>query len=170
MPGDALFNVICMFHVLEHMDGLDDLFASLARLLRPDGHLFLAVPEAAWTERNETAGLLLDMPPGHIGRWQMSAFRAFCYRLGWEIVEHAAEPEPRLNAASQALAWRYLRRAQDGARWPQITCNFAEGLPHRARHLAKAGAALLDPPSLLASAAAATGPCFPPSLWLHLRR
>jgi SAM-dependent methyltransferase len=170
MPGDALFDVICIFHVLEHMDGLDDLFGALARLLRPHGDLFLAVPDAAWTERNETTGLLLDMPPGHIGRWQMSAFRAFCHRLGWEIVEHAAEPEGRLEAARHALAWRYLRRAQDGARWPQITCTFAERLPYSARRLSKATAALLDPPCWLATAAAATSPSLPPSLWLHLRR
>ena len=170
LPDTGAFDVICLFHVLEHMDGLDALFATLARLLRADGHLFLAVPEAAWTERNENAGLLLDMPPAHIGRWQMSAFRAFARRLGWHIVEHAAEPRPRLRAAREALAWRYLRRAQDGARWPQFTSGLAERLPHRARRLSKAAAALVDPPSWLATAAAATSPGLPPSLWLHLQR
>ena len=170
LPGNALFDAICMFHVLEHMDGLDELFASFARLLRTQGHLFLAVPEATWTERNETTGLLIDMAPEHIGRWQMSAFQAFCNRLGWQIVEHDAEPEPRLVTARQALAWRYLRRARDGVRWPRMTSNFAERLPHRARRPAKAAAALLDPACLLACAAAATGPRARPSLWLHLRR
>lgn len=169
-PGAALFDVICMFHVLEHMDDLDDLFVTLARLLRPGGELFLAVPDAAWVKRNETMGLLFDMPPGHIGRWHISAFRAFSQRLGWYIIEHAAEPEPRLRAATQALAWRYLRRAQDGSLWPRLTCSLAERLPRRTKRLSKAAAALLDPPCWLASINVALSRGLAPSLWLHMRR
>ena len=41
---DASFDVITMWHVLEHVDDLHEQFASLQRLLNPGGRLILALP------------------------------------------------------------------------------------------------------------------------------
>ena len=42
--ADASFDVITMWHVLEHVDDLHEQFASLQRLLKPGGRLILALP------------------------------------------------------------------------------------------------------------------------------
>ena len=63
------------FEFVEHMDDLDGLFGRISQLLRNDGLLFIAVPNAGRVAFNEQNGSLLDTPPNHIGRWSPAAFR-----------------------------------------------------------------------------------------------
>jgi 2-polyprenyl-3-methyl-5-hydroxy-6-metoxy-1,4-benzoquinol methylase len=67
-------DVICLFQVLEHMDGLHVLFEKLNWLLKPGGSIFIAVPNQNMIEFNELNGALLDMPPNHVGRWKRRCF------------------------------------------------------------------------------------------------
>ena len=41
---DCSFDVITLWHVLEHVPNLEDHFKLFKRLLKPDGHLIIAVP------------------------------------------------------------------------------------------------------------------------------
>ena len=72
---DQPFDAIFLFQVVEHMDDLDGLFGRISQLLRNDGLLFIAVPNAGRVAFNEQNGSLLDTPPNHIGRWSPAAFQ-----------------------------------------------------------------------------------------------
>ena len=110
----APFEVVCLFQVLEHLDGLDVLFEQLGRLTTPDAHLFVAVPNDARIAFNERNGSLLDMPPNHIGRWTRPALDALSERHNWRVVAHEIEPEGAASKARELVTYRYMRRRQKG--------------------------------------------------------
>src|SRR5208337_399944 len=68
------FDIVCMFQVLEHMDRLELLFKKLNLLMKSGGNLFISVPNQRLIEFNENNGALLDMPPNHVGRWNIRCF------------------------------------------------------------------------------------------------
>lgn len=106
------FGVVCLFQVLEHLDGLDELMAHLGALTTPDAHLFVSVPNDARIEFTEHHGGLLDMPPNHVGRWTREAFQALAGRHGWRLVGHEVEPEGVLAKVRELVTYRYMRRRQ----------------------------------------------------------
>lgn len=103
---------LCLFQVLEHMDGLDALLARLNELLVPGGRVFIAVPHIARIMHNESHGSLLDMPPNHISRWTETAFRAFAARAGWTLTDFRVEPQRWRDFVKQDLVYSHMRRAQ----------------------------------------------------------
>lgn len=108
-PFDAIF----MFAVVEHMDDLDGLFGKLARLLRPNGLLFITVPNAARIDFQECHGSLRDMPPNHIGRWSPEAFRTVGARHGVRLDKDEIEPFSLVAFAKKDTHYFYLLRSQD---------------------------------------------------------
>ncbi|WP_374090751.1 class I SAM-dependent methyltransferase [Methylomicrobium lacus] len=120
-PGQ--FDLICMFQVLEHMDRLDVLFKTLNSLSKFDSHLFISVPNAEQIEFNETHGCLLDMPPNHIGRWNLHGFEQIAVAFGWTLAEFRIEPLNVKDALKQQIAYRYLKISQDSSTWAnKIEC------------------------------------------------
>jgi SAM-dependent methyltransferase len=118
LPLDSFggrFDVVCLFQVLEHLDGLDQLFDHLRRLTRDAAHVFVAVPNDRRIAFNEEHGSLLDMPPNHVGRWTRGAFEAIAQRHGWRLLAHEVETEPAVSKAKTHVAYRYVRRRQDPA-------------------------------------------------------
>jgi len=109
---DGTFDAICMFQVLEHLDGLDGLFEKLTASLNPGGGLFLAVPNDRRIEFNEKNGALLDMPPNHIGRWNRKAFMKIAARSGLHLLDHSVEPFSVPAFIAQFAHYRFLRRSQ----------------------------------------------------------
>ncbi len=85
--GAQQFDAICMFQVLEHLDRLDNLFDSLAKLCSQSGEVFIAVPNTAHTVVQERLTLFLDMPPLHVGRWTEGSLRRLANRHGFEVLE-----------------------------------------------------------------------------------
>jgi SAM-dependent methyltransferase len=106
------FNAIFLFQVVEHMDNLDDLFASLYRLLDSNGALFIAVPNQKRIMFNEMNESLLDVPPNHIGRWSPAAFEIIGARHGLRLDRHELEPFSLIDFVIRDIAYSYLRRAQ----------------------------------------------------------
>ena len=164
----APFDVICLFQVLEHLDGLDDLFGHLGKLAAPDGHLFAAVPNADRIAFNETHGSLLDMPPNHVGRWTRAAFEAVAARHAWRVAAHEVEPQHRFAGVRQLVMYRYMRRRQDAG----SAANRVERVPSPPvrrvlRVVAAAAYGLAAAPAALALARADG---LGDSQWVHLRR
>jgi Methyltransferase domain len=112
---DNGFELICMFQVLEHMDRLNELFKQLNALSNSHTHLYVSVPNAAQIEFNETNGCLLDMPPNHIGRWNLQAFERIGTAYGWKVAEYQVEPFNMKETLKQQVAYRYLRVSQDAS-------------------------------------------------------
>jgi len=106
------FDTICLFQVLEHLDRLEVLFQKLHAMLKPDGAIFMAVPNFRRAEFNETHGALLDMPPNHIGRWKRKSFEIVAAEYGFILQTHLTEPFDLFSAWKQLTHYRFLRAAQ----------------------------------------------------------
>ncbi len=106
------FDIVCMFQVLEHMDKLDILFQKLNWLMKKGGSLFIAVPNPKLIEFNELNGALLDMPPNHIGRWNIKCFEVIAQQYGFKIEDHKVEKFSLTSVAKQFITYRYLRNSQ----------------------------------------------------------
>jgi len=108
----ASFDFIFLFQIVEHLDGLDELFARIRSLLKRGGSAFCAVPNFARIEYQEANRSLLDLPPNHIGRWTSQAFEAASRRNG--LVLRSAELEPLSWAEFlwHDISYSHIRRAQ----------------------------------------------------------
>jgi hypothetical protein len=115
--GNAdVFNVVCLFQILEHMDRLRELFARLRMLTSSKADLLIAVPNVKRNSFNEHNGALLDMPPNHIGRWTESSFGALAKREGWAVVRFLVEPTNSRRSWQQFAIDRYANASQrDGS-------------------------------------------------------
>lgn len=86
------YDAVVLFQVLEHMENAKELFEFLtSRLLRPGGHLIIAVPDPdGYLKELETN--LLDMPPHHNSCWGLATFEHLQSQYGLRLVEHRKEP------------------------------------------------------------------------------
>ena len=108
------FDVVCMFQVLEHMDGLDSLFVRLNWLTsKENASLFIVVPNPKRIEFHELNGALLDMPPNHVGRWNRECFEIIAKRYGWKVDRHETETtEQFISKLGTFGMYRYLCKSQ----------------------------------------------------------
>lgn len=85
------YDTVVLFQVLEHMENAKELFEFLsARLVRPGGHLIIAVPNPDGYLKEMDINLL-DMPPHHNSCWGLSTFEHLHSRFGLQLVEHKKE-------------------------------------------------------------------------------
>jgi SAM-dependent methyltransferase len=90
----GLFDAVCMFQVIEHVDDPLSFIGTALRLLKPGGLLILSVPDNAGPVRHFSADLT-ELPPHHVSRWRASTFEIGLPRLGLEVLRTAREPLPR---------------------------------------------------------------------------
>jgi SAM-dependent methyltransferase len=163
------FDFIFIFQVVEHMDHLDALFQRLEYLLKPDGAIFVAVPNQVRTSYQETSGSLLDMPPNHIGRWTKKAFDAVAARAGLRVIAAEIEPFDTKSFILEDMSFSHLQRAQD----PNSLAGKIRRLPEgRLRWCIEAALAVLWAPTRLPMWRRAFGnrENMGGSLWVHLER
>jgi hypothetical protein len=108
-PYRNCFDVICMFHVLEHMDDVHRVFECITGLAANRADLFIAVPNAKQREILDHSGVKLDVPPVHIGRWNRRCFEIMAERHGWVLVSHEVEPPARLEELRRFLYYQVSR-------------------------------------------------------------
>lgn len=143
------FDFIFLFQVVEHLDGLDELFARIRWLLKSDGSAFCAVPNAARIEYQQTNRSLQDLPPNHIGRWTPRAFDAVSRRHGLMVRSAEIEPLSWTEFLSHDISYSHIRRAQLK---PDGIIGRIRSLPRGpARRLTEAALAALFIPTRLAA-------------------
>jgi SAM-dependent methyltransferase len=106
------FDFIFMFQVVEHMDGLDQLFSRLCELLKPGGSVFIAVPNRHRIEYQEAHASVLDMPPNHVGRWTLQAFAELSVRHGLQVAASEIEPMDWAEFLQHDISYSHIRRTQ----------------------------------------------------------
>ncbi len=86
------YDTVVLFQVLEHMENAKELFEFLtSSLVRPGGHLIIAVPNPdGYLKELETN--LMDMPPHHNSCWGLATFEHLQSQFGLQLVEHKKEP------------------------------------------------------------------------------
>ena len=73
------YDIICLFQVLEHVPNPGSLLNSVMRMLKLDGRLIIGVPDnsvRATTSIFNKENDLLNMPPHHMGLWDMISLAA----------------------------------------------------------------------------------------------
>jgi 2-polyprenyl-3-methyl-5-hydroxy-6-metoxy-1,4-benzoquinol methylase len=86
------FDAVVSFQVLEHMDNLKALMELYVnKLVRPGGHLIIAVPNPDGYLK-ELGVNLLDMPPHHNSGWGLPTFKFLAEQYGLTMVEYVQEP------------------------------------------------------------------------------
>jgi 2-polyprenyl-3-methyl-5-hydroxy-6-metoxy-1,4-benzoquinol methylase len=125
-PGT--FDAVCMFQVLEHMDRSDEVFTALRTLTKPDGQLFIGVPnDASVTWQEEQTGFW-EMPPNHIGRWTRPAIESIASRHGFRVLDHRYE-----EAGNFAELWEMAKcRCQARAYSPETVSGRVNAMSVRA--------------------------------------
>jgi SAM-dependent methyltransferase len=85
------YDVVCAFHVIEHVADPLGFGRDLTRCLRPGGRLCIAVP--AWgSPITDIPNFVFNAPPHHLSWWNEAALRALANRLNLAI--EAVEPVP----------------------------------------------------------------------------
>jgi 2-polyprenyl-3-methyl-5-hydroxy-6-metoxy-1,4-benzoquinol methylase len=86
------YDTVVLFQVLEHMQDVKEVFEFFsAKLVRPGGHLIIAVPNPEGYLK-EVSLNLLDMPPHHNSSWSFSTFEHLDVQFGLKVVEYYKEP------------------------------------------------------------------------------
>lgn len=86
------YDTVVLFQVLEHMEDAKELFEFITtKLLRPEGHLIIAVPNPDGYLK-EMGINLLDMPPHHNSCWGLSTFEHLQTQFGLQLMDYQREP------------------------------------------------------------------------------
>jgi 2-polyprenyl-3-methyl-5-hydroxy-6-metoxy-1,4-benzoquinol methylase len=105
------YDVITLFHVLEHVEDPAGLIASISACLRPGGLFALSVPNPRrlalhWCREE------WDYPPHHLTRWTPQALLNVLRTHGFQILEQHSEPLrtlPQLHSVWCDLLWEAWR-------------------------------------------------------------
>lgn len=113
------FDIICFFHVLEHLDQPEDFFNTLFGMLTKEGKIVFSVP-------NPNRIMLAcgrdswDYPPNHLTRFSLPGIKQFLNRLNFKPVSIKAEPKD-LNFLSFLSFSVYYFLHKIGIKWPYDT-------------------------------------------------
>lgn len=110
----ARFDVACALQVLEHLPDVSVLVEACSTVLRPQGRLYLAVPNG---DRLVGRFEPQDCPPHHISRWRERDVHMLAERFGFDVVRVDREPihnDMRRLVVRRALE-RRLRLGRAGA-------------------------------------------------------
>ena len=109
-PGEK-FDVVTFFEVLEHQAAPVEFLEKVKACLRPGAYIALSVPNR---ERWLTGPDVLDYPPNHFLRWNVSALRNLLSAQGFEILSVREQPAGVVHAAQMiniALRTGLMRKA-----------------------------------------------------------
>lgn len=107
--GEATYDAVTAFQVLEHVEVLGDFVAACVRLLRPGGRLILSVPNND-SFLKDCGVLPLNCPPHHVTLWNRRALEFLPSLFPIDIVRIEKEPLQPANLGwyQAAMEARYL--------------------------------------------------------------
>jgi SAM-dependent methyltransferase len=124
--GGSRFDVICMYHTLEHMADIDGVFREIGLLLESGGSFFASVPNADATTIQEELTEFYDMPPNHVAAWNPVAIERAATRRGFQVVGMELQPIDNVGTARRLALYSVNARsaragtidgAVNGLRW-----------------------------------------------------
>lgn len=98
-----VFDAVCGFQVLEHVSQPCELIKAMVQVLAPGGKLMLCVPNKDSFLRHQYN--LLDMPPHHMTRWNVTSFRFLEGLFPLRISRVSFEPLARYHIYGYVFAY-----------------------------------------------------------------
>ncbi len=97
------FDIVCFFHVLEHLEDPHAFVANVNKLLKDEGYIVLSVPNP------KRIGLIFgreswDYPPHHLTSWNKRSLEALLQLNNFEIVNLKDEPLNLLKVLPDCLS------------------------------------------------------------------
>ena len=92
------FDAVVFFHVIEHLDNLDQFFYDLSNLVTLGTPLYFSCPSPIRYSQYLEPHLLVgqkefwDYPPHHQTRWNQKNIDLFLERMGWQLLKYETEP------------------------------------------------------------------------------
>src|SRR5205085_9798046 len=85
------YDLVCAFHVIEHVADPLGFALDLVRCVRPGGHLCVAVPGRC-SPITDIPNFVLNAPPHHLSWWNETSLRALADHLGLVVDNIEALP------------------------------------------------------------------------------
>lgn len=82
------FDTVCAFQVLEHVVDVRGLLHDMLEVLKPTGRLILAVPNNEPYIRRYDSYSTWNLPPHHIGLWDLDSLDRMARHFGMRITDH----------------------------------------------------------------------------------
>lgn len=90
--NDLNFDVICFFHVLEHLENPKDFFHKVSKILNKNGFLCISFPNPNRLSLKILKREYWDYPPHHLTRWNEKSIKYLLNLYNFEIVKISEEP------------------------------------------------------------------------------
>lgn len=106
-------DIVCLFQVLEHMTDMHFFFEKLNQFTLKGARLYLSVPNHYHRCFFERHGFYYDLPPIHVGRYNVNSLAALSEKHGWHILQHLVQPTTygeriKKFLFSQFARWQFI--------------------------------------------------------------
>jgi 2-polyprenyl-3-methyl-5-hydroxy-6-metoxy-1,4-benzoquinol methylase len=91
IENKSKYDLVCNFHVLEHVPALDSFLKSSIEVLKNGALMLIAVPNNATFIKNDFKNVL-NMPPHHVGLWTEESLKRLTSIYPLELIEIKTEP------------------------------------------------------------------------------
>jgi len=86
------FDIVCFYHVLEHVENPIDFILKTKKFLKKDGYIVFSVPNPDRLAPSLLKRELWDYPPHHLTRWNETSIDFLLTKAGLEKVGYFKEP------------------------------------------------------------------------------
>jgi len=97
------FNVVCSFHVIEHVKNPEEFIKYSIKALKKGGKVIIAVP-CADSYLTKNVNHVLNIIPHHISRWKIESLKFISKKYGLEIIKIEVD---KVNNRSQYFVYKY---------------------------------------------------------------
>ena len=127
VPSEPQFDLVFLYHVLEHLPRPLDTLRELAGALRAGGHLFVSVPRLDALPIHHEVGYCLQ-PLHHIVAFTDACLRGLLVRAGLEVVASLSDLPHAFDNGLPTKLQVLARKPEPGAAVPSASANPAEAL------------------------------------------
>jgi SAM-dependent methyltransferase len=89
--NQSVYDLVCLFQVLEHLTELDNFVKDIYMALKPKGLFVIAVPDNDGFVSN-TPNYLFNLPPHHSILWRESSLRFLANKFEFDVLSITREP------------------------------------------------------------------------------
>jgi 2-polyprenyl-3-methyl-5-hydroxy-6-metoxy-1,4-benzoquinol methylase len=102
-------SIVCMFQVLEHLTDINEVFEKLSELTFPGSRMYISVPNNLQRRFFDNFGLHYDLPPVHVGRYNLNSLNRLANIQGWQVLRHLIQPSAYIERILKFIYSEYSK-------------------------------------------------------------